>query len=188
VSLADATVDGAAVEAGRRLCLTIRSSGPLRRTALLSCRGRQRPLNSSVRQQMKDILITVLLAVATCATGSAHADPMCPPLRAFVASVKPSETKELTFHTLWGGNFKAESEPAAYAKRCIHNDYASAKSVCSFLMDHGAVEFAGNNVKRALSCLSPQTTFGRLVDLNRGALLAQLWDAQSRQPCYGRVP
>ena len=30
-------------------CLTIRSSGPLRRPAVLSCGGRQRPLNSSVR-------------------------------------------------------------------------------------------------------------------------------------------
>jgi len=29
--------------------LTIRSSGPLRRSAVLSCRGQQRPLNSSVR-------------------------------------------------------------------------------------------------------------------------------------------
>jgi hypothetical protein len=30
-------------------CLTIRSSGPLRRVAVLSCGGQQRPLNSSVR-------------------------------------------------------------------------------------------------------------------------------------------
>jgi len=34
-------------------CLTIRSSGPLRRVALLSCGGQQRPLNSSVRGQGK---------------------------------------------------------------------------------------------------------------------------------------
>ena len=33
-------------------CLTIRSSGPLRRSALLSCGGQQRPLNSSVRCHM----------------------------------------------------------------------------------------------------------------------------------------
>ena len=31
-------------------CLTIRSSGPLRRVAVLSCCGQQRPLNSSVRE------------------------------------------------------------------------------------------------------------------------------------------
>jgi len=34
-----------------RIALTIRSSGPLRRAAVLSGRGQQRPLNSSVRAQ-----------------------------------------------------------------------------------------------------------------------------------------
>src|ERR1041385_3093740 len=33
--------------------LTIRSSGPLRRVAVLSCGGQQRPLNSSVRAHME---------------------------------------------------------------------------------------------------------------------------------------
>ena len=43
-------------------CLTIRSSGPLRRVALLSCGGQQRPLNSSVRPQ--NVLLSVLGASA----------------------------------------------------------------------------------------------------------------------------
>ena len=37
------------IQVNECLCLTIRSSGPLRRVAVLSGRGQQRPLNSSVR-------------------------------------------------------------------------------------------------------------------------------------------
>ena len=36
-------------------------------------------------------------------------------------------------------------------------------------MEHGAVEFAGNNVKEALACLSPRTRFAPLVGLDRGS-------------------
>ena len=45
-------------------CLTIRSSGPLRRVALLSCGGQQRPLNSSVSAHLIATLLALVLASA----------------------------------------------------------------------------------------------------------------------------
>jgi len=41
--------------------ITIRSSGPLRRVAVLLCGGQQRPLNSSVRPQRALLVLVVLL-------------------------------------------------------------------------------------------------------------------------------
>ena len=87
----------------------------------------------------------------------AKTDPLCAPLRAFVESVKPDETKSFEFRTSWGGNFKDSMEPAIFAKRCNHFGYGPAEPVCAYLMAHGAVEFSENNLKRAAMCLSPKT-------------------------------
>ena len=87
----------------------------------------------------------------------AKTDPLCAPLRAFVESVKPEETKSLDFHTSWGGNFKDSTEPAIFAKRCNHFGYGPAELLCGYLMEHGATEFSDNNLKRAVMCLSPKT-------------------------------
>jgi hypothetical protein len=75
----------------------------------------------------------------------------------------------LTFHTRWGAGFKGEPGGAVYAVRCLHHHFAPAKTLCAYLMDHGAIEFYGNNVKRALSCLSLRTTFDSDLQLGRGA-------------------
>ncbi len=56
-----------------------------------------------------------------------------------------------------------------YAKGCVHHNYAPAQRVCEYLMQYGAVEFAGNNVKDALSCLSPKTRFAPSVGLHRAS-------------------
>ncbi len=90
---------------------------------------------------------------------------LCGPLRKFVESVAPNQLKTLEFHTSWGSDFKdSGGEPTIAAKRCIHNGYGPAKAVCAYLMQHGATEFAGNNAKDALVCLSRQTHFAdRLV-------------------------
>ncbi|HEU4653187.1 MAG TPA: hypothetical protein VFS47_04335, partial [Steroidobacteraceae bacterium] len=110
---------------------------------------------------MKTPILMVVLLSGILVPGFAHADPFCALLRKFVNSVEPGEKREFTFHTLWGGDFKDshEDDDVIYAKRCIHNNYAPAKAVCDYLMEHGAVEFAGNNVKDAVRCLSPKTDF-----------------------------
>lgn len=104
----------------------------------------------------------------TNAQAETRVDKLCTPLKAFVASVKIDESKTIEFHTSWGSNFNDTKDAAIFAKRCIHYDFAPAKDVCTYLMEHGAVEFAGNNAKRALACLSPSTTFGPHVSLAHG--------------------
>ena len=114
----------------------------------------------------------VLALIATLyplrADAQERPDPLCPLLQAFVSSVPPDETREFTFHTIWGANFKDSSESALRATRCVHGEYDPAKAVCVYLVEHGAVEFSGHNAERALTCLSPGTHFAKRVDLRQG--------------------
>jgi hypothetical protein len=54
---------------------------------------------------MKVILLSTALVLTWLPAQAALAktDPLCAPLRSFVASVKPDETKTVEFHTSWGG-------------------------------------------------------------------------------------
>lgn len=118
---------------------------------------------------MKTALLSVALFTTAVTSTAADGQSLCAPLRSFVNSVKPGETREFTFHTSWGGNFKDSQEVVIYAKRCIHNNYAPAKMVCDYLMESGAVEFAGNNVKDVVTCLSPKTHFAPRFGLYRAS-------------------
>ncbi len=71
------------------------------------------------------------------------------------------------FYTSWGSGFNGEEE-AFFAKRCVHDAYVPAKAVCDSLMKNGAVEFAGHNATRAVSCLSTHTHFAKRIQLDRG--------------------
>jgi hypothetical protein len=95
-------------------------------------------------------------------------DPLCGPLQTFANSVPPGETRELTFHTIWGSNFKDSPEPAVRATRCLHHGDAQAKAVCDYLASSASVEWPGNSVERALACLSPGTRFAKRVDMQQG--------------------
>jgi hypothetical protein len=108
-----------------------------------------------------------LFATATPAPAAAP-DPLCAPLRAFVDAVPPDEDHALTFHTIWGSNFKDSPDAAISAKRCDHAGYAPAKAACAALLQEGAIEFAGNNVSRALTCLSPDNPFAPTFAIERG--------------------
>ena len=83
-----------------------------------------------------------------------------------MASVQPDETREFTFRTSWGSNFKDTSEPAIFAKRCQHEGYEPAENVCAYLMEYGSTEFTGEVVKDAVFCLSRKTRFDRRLSLN----------------------
>jgi len=108
---------------------------------------------------MKVPLLSIAFALTWLPSQAALAktDPLCAPLRAFIESVKPDETKTVEFHTAWGSNFKDSTESAIFAKRCNHFGYGPAEAVCAYLMEHGSVEFAGNNLKRAVMYLSSKT-------------------------------
>lgn len=113
----------------------------------------------------------VIAAITSPAIAKEKPDPLCAPLRAFVESVKPDDHRELAFHTIWGGDFKdVPATHKIYAKRCIHNGYEPASTVCAYLIEHGAAEFAGNNAERAISCLSPGTTFAPRFNLNTASV------------------
>jgi len=95
-------------------------------------------------------------------------DELCVSLRKFVESVRPNESKVLAFHTSWGSGFKgSDDELALYAKRCDHGGYDPAKAVCAYLMEHGAVEFSGNDAKKVVMCLSRNTHFADRLELHR---------------------
>ena len=109
----------------------------------------------------------VLSAIAGTSTARG-AESLCTSLREFVSSVKPGETREFTFHTSWGQGFDASPDTTA-AKGCSHGDYLPAQKVCDYLMEHGSIEFAGNNVKEALGCLSPETRLPPTLRLGRAS-------------------
>lgn len=96
-------------------------------------------------------------------------DGLCKPLLAFVTSVNSGETREFTLHTIWGRNFNDSSEQVMYSKRCEHGGYGPSEEVCRYFTKHSAAEFAALNVKRTLSCLSPDTRIGRDVRMDRAA-------------------
>ena len=102
-----------------------------------------------------------------------EADPLCKPLKAFVASVGPEESRELAFHTSWGSNFKTASEPAIFAKQCVHHGYEPAAAACAALMAHGLVEFSNLNARDAIACLSPGTRWGKHLTLDTGSFSLQ---------------
>jgi len=115
------------------------------------------------------ILTLALTVLGVCGYQLALAgDQLCVSLRKFVESVRKNESKVFAFHTSWGSDFKgSDDESVLYAKRCDHGGYDPAKSVCAYLMEHGAVEFSGNNVKVVVMCLSRNTHFADRLDLHR---------------------
>ena len=105
--------------------------------------------------------VLILMTLPCQAMAATKPDPLCAPLRAFASSVQPDQTKSLEFHTSWGGGFKGSDKRTMYEVQCIDHGYAPAKAVCKQLMEQGAVEFSGENAKRALVCLSQGTQFGQ---------------------------
>jgi hypothetical protein len=86
-------------------------------------------------------------------------DSLCVPLRKFVDSVKPHESKTITFRTSWGTGFKDSDEPSLAEKRCQHDGYDPAKLVCADFITNGSTEFPGANASSAITCLSRVTRF-----------------------------
>lgn len=112
------------------------------------------------------LVLSLLFALPLRAAGGPTHDSLCKPLRAFAESVAAGQTQSLEFHTVWGGDFESATARTLYAKQCIDHGYPSAKAVCNFLMQHGAIEFAGNNAINVVSCLSPATHFASPVRLD----------------------
>jgi hypothetical protein len=124
---------------------------------------------------VRAISLAFVLAWFPLQTAAAKDDLGCGPWRAFVASVLPGETRSLAFRTSWGSGFKDQEDPSDQflvmsAKRCEHNDYGPAQSVCAHLMEHGAVEFSDWNFKDAVTCLSRKTRLDPGLSFNSAAI------------------
>jgi hypothetical protein len=82
-------------------------------------------------------------------------DTLCEPLRKFVESVKPRESKTITFRTSWGAGFKDSEGPSL-----------AEKLVCADFMANGSTEFPGTTARSAISCLSRDTRFAPRITLH----------------------
>jgi hypothetical protein len=135
------------------------------------------------------VTITVVAALAANqARAFTERDALCESVRFFVASVQPGHMKEFTFHTVWGTNFKGRTEPVLFARECVHGGYGPAKAVCTYLLQHGAVEFSASNAQRVLTCLSPDTRLGAHVNLEHGVFSLSYggeWRGSSVTVAYG---
>lgn len=128
--------------------------------------------------KISPVIFVSVLAWIPVQTAIAKDYSDCGPLRAFVASVKPDETRSFAFRTFWGGSFKDEKEEPEqfvfYSKRCEDQEYAPAKAVCADLMENGSVEFADGNLKQVVNCLSKESWLegvwfeGAVLSLNYG--------------------
>lgn len=106
-------------------------------------------------RKMGAFAIVLIAAQPSClAVAKPAIDPVCAPLRQFVSSVSPGDTKSIELHTVWGGGFKGETGATFGAKECDFFDYAPGELACKSLFEHSNIEFAGINALRAISCLS----------------------------------
>jgi hypothetical protein len=148
---------------------------------LLGCRlgtsisGFRAAAQSNRWAAMNRLAIPVALALSLSywpAPAHGKADPLCAPLRKFLASVKPDETREIVFRTSWGGGFKDDpsTNDSIASRRCEHQNYAPAKRVCDVLIANSSVEFGNVNAIGAVVCISPDIRFPRYIEFDHGSL------------------
>ena len=116
-------------------------------------------------------VICVLMASAILSPAEAREkDPLCAPLKAFVASVEEGLEQTIVFRTHWGGGFSdvAEGdEDTLAAKRCERDQgHAPAVAACGALMEEGMIEFSDSNFRRVVTCLSPKSRFATGVSIH----------------------
>jgi hypothetical protein len=140
---------------------------------------------------MKPHLGFIVLSAIAGAPTARGAEPLCTSLREFVSSVKPGEARELTFYTSWGRDFDGSPDAIA-AKACSDGGYLPAQVVCDYLMEYGSVEYAENNVRQALGCLSPETRLAPTLRLRRASFslsIASLVELELYEdPATGGMP
>ena len=97
-------------------------------------------------------------------------DPLCAPLKAFVASVAEDQEQTIVFRTHWGGDFSDEAkddEDTLAAKRCERDPgHAPAVAACGVLMEEGAIEFSDANFRRVVTCLSPKSRLAKGISIH----------------------
>lgn len=128
------------------------------------------------------LTVLLLLGMPALASHAKQKDPLCAEVKAFLASVKPDETRTISLRTFWGAREEGD-QIVIGSKSCEHNDYEPGEKLCAYLIQNSSTEFAGYNAKRILNCFIPgpgitadleihsgsfSTTYG---SPNRGALV-----------------
>lgn len=127
----------------------------------------------AVWQQMKTIPTLTVLLLLGIPTLVSHArarqkDPLCDEVKAFLASVKPDETRNLTLRTFWGAREEGDRIVIG-SKSCEHGDYEPGKKLCAYLIENSSTEFAGYNAKRILNCLIPRQGITADLEVHNGS-------------------
>jgi hypothetical protein len=95
-------------------------------------------------------------------------DLLCAEVKAFLASVKPDETRTLTLRTFWGAKEEGD-QIVVGSKSCEHNDYEPGKKLCAYMIQNSSTEFAGYNAKRILDCLTPKPGIAPELEIHSGS-------------------
>lgn len=126
-----------------------------------------------VRQQMKIATILIISLLLCACVAHVHGregrdNLLCAEVRAFLASVKPDETRKITLRTFWGAKEDGDSIVLG-SKTCEHHDYGPGKRLCAYLLQDSSTEFAGYNAKRILNCLAPRPGISEALDIHSGS-------------------
>ena len=117
-------------------------------------------------------VLTVFLLFGA-SLGDAHGreerdDTLCAEVKAFLASVKPDETRSVTFRMFWGAREEGDNIILG-SKTCEHHDYDPGEKLCAYLIQDSSTEFAGYNAKRILNCLTPRQGIAAALDIHSGS-------------------
>lgn len=117
------------------------------------------------------VLVALLLLgsfLPECHAGGKQKDLLCAEVKAFLASVKPDETRAVTLRTFWGAREEGD-QIVIGSKTCEHKDYEPGKRLCSYLIQDSSTEFAGYNAKRILNCVTPQSGIAEELAIHSGS-------------------
>lgn len=118
---------------------------------------------------ISNLTLALLLATAgMTASAREKTDKYCSNIASFMKSVKPDETRGVTLRTFWGMRTE-EGQVVMGSRTCEHNGYEPGKKLCAYLIEHSSAEFAGENAKRILNCLSPAQPVRKDLRINSGS-------------------
>ena len=102
--------------------------------------------------------VVSLVLLSGCASLLPQRDPLCAEIAVFANSIDDDAVHSVELLTDWGGVFSQEPD-VFFEKSCQHDQAASSKRLCDYLVNHTSTEFATINFRRALSCLSRSQSY-----------------------------
>lgn len=142
----------------------------LRRGTTATTAGRSPPIFQRMNHGVQFRLggaVAIALMLGGCVGQAVKPDAMCPEIARFANASTDYEAHSVVLRTSWGSGFDNNPEHL-YEIECTHSDYGPGRMLCAYLMEDASIEFASNNFRRALSCLSAHgRDIGAGVDIIR---------------------